>query len=120
MGYELRNSKEWMDSTINALKQPMTGDRKVIRGAQGPLTKQTTLLKENGAAFKSGISASTNNLLRLLRTVELITPNEIESIVKGAILYWDTNIAKQLTGDFHTGTEVWVVYKEFCRQVNSE
>lgn len=83
-----------------------------------------------GAEVQAGVSATTACLLRTLKHLYTefsdevkITLFEIESIVLGAILYWDGKRAgsglkmteeRRERGLFHTASEVWSVYTQFC------
>ncbi|MGI2112290.1 hypothetical protein ACRN9G_01655 [Shewanella frigidimarina] len=61
-------------------------------------------------AMQAGVSASTANLLKMIRMLDVNTPREIEAIMNGVIIYWKNSNIKQALGQYHTAAEVWAAY----------
>jgi len=59
---------------------------------------------------QAGVSATTGNLLSLLRYLDVNTVLEIEGLMNGVILYWKNSKVKKALGQFHTAAEVWTAY----------
>lgn len=67
-----------------------------------------------GSKLKSGVSATTGNLLRTLEYLNVTTPLELEAIIIGAVKYWDKgSFIKKIRGEYHTAAEAWSVYNYY-------
>lgn len=72
-----------------------------------------------GTKLQSGVSATTGNLLNLLKKINELNIEEIESIIVGVISYWKNGSwIKWITGSFHTATEVWSAYTYYLETVH--
>jgi len=79
--------------------------------AVDPDSQWATEFNSGGAKVQSGVSATTGNLLRTLRHLDVTTTNEIEAIMIGVVKYWkDGSLIKRIRGEFHTASEVWAAY----------
>lgn len=65
---------------------------------------------------QAGVSATTGNLLSLLRHLDVNSVNEIEALMNGVILYWKNSKLKNALGQFHTAAEVWTAYTYHIEQ----
>ncbi|MDM8255367.1 hypothetical protein [Phocaeicola barnesiae] len=74
-----------------------------------------------GTKLQSGVSATTGNLLNLLKKINKLNIEEIESIIVGVISYWKNGSwIKWITGSFHTATEVWSAYTYYLENVQEQ
>lgn len=63
-----------------------------------------------GTQMQAGVSATTGNLLKTLRWLNVNGLEEIEAIMNGIIKYWKNSKLKQALGQYHTAAEVWTAY----------
>lgn len=63
-----------------------------------------------GTQMQAGVSATTGNLLKTLRWLNVNGPEEIEAIMNGIIKYWKNSKLKWALGQYHTAAEVWTAY----------
>jgi len=101
-------------------KKTMTDIMKGSRKTEHKVDRQSRWALEfvpAGTKLQSGVSATTGNLLRVIRELDVNTIDEIESIMVGVIKYWKNGSwIKWLLGQFHTAAEVWSAYTYYLER----
>ncbi len=116
-------------SEFRGREDEMSGDKVV---SHGTLSIEHRRVRENNNVpgpewgldgsrwdFQAGPSATTSNLLKLLRTLGCVTHKEIEAIMEAVIMFWEGH-TKRTTGDYHTAAEVWMAYSQHLEIVRPD
>ncbi len=91
-------------------RQLLTGPEKAGRGGDHTFDQTSTygqLAAQHGYAVKAGPSASTAQLLWMLRSIGTITNDEAKSVAHALAAFWNTGL-KSWSGDYHTKFEVMI------------
>lgn len=99
-------------SKVSTGKKIMNEYMKQSRTPSKKINKKSDWNKDlpKNTRVQAGVSATTGNLLSLLRYFDVNTVVEIEALMNGVILYWKNSKVKQALGQFHTAAEVWTAY----------
>jgi len=101
---------------VSLMNNAMKGSR--LKGKANKNSQWVEDLPGN-TQLKSGVSATTGNLLLLMEWLNVNTPQEIEAIMNGLVKYWENSTIKQLRGQFHTAAEVWATYNYYLMNLRT-
>ena len=107
---DLGNTLRRLCTEGKVMNDTMKGSRSSDHGLDKTSTWAKDFVPEE-SKLQSGVSATTGNLLRTLRELDVTSNDEIEALMIGVVKFWrDGSWIKWIRGEFHTAAEVWAAY----------